>query len=400
MGRIDSLRGRVLFHADIRNAQTKTDRWWGDASWSEFMARTHGPDLRYLVVEDPAGALCATAPLLLATADRGPFLLKPPAIAGDERAFGDESTLTTEERAEYDALRARLDGVRAAQYPSVSLTTRGSSHGVAMALGSPVPRNEVFAALPRLVADAAAELGCRSDAILHLDDDDATVRAVAAEHGYERVVLGAETVLTIPAVSGQEEYFAGLPSRRRTRQRREMEQYLAQGLRSVVRTGAEAITEELVVLQARLRAKHGMPGGIDLVRKEFGDIRDTAGDSIVVCTAQRDRRVLGFVLSLYDKDRNELYARSAGFDYDELDRGCYLALTYREIPAWAADHGVRRVYYGMSTYEAKRARGCALAPLYGYLRFDGSDGDLLRRAARLQSVSEARRLRSLGAPVD
>jgi uncharacterized protein len=393
-----SLTGRVVFHSDIVGIQTNADRWWGDPPWLEFMARNHGPDLRFLMIEDSAGALCAIAPLLIATADRGPSVLKAPEMTGDEQIFGDESRLTAEERAEYDALRAELDAHRPAQYPTVSVTTRGASHGVALAVQSPVSRDEVLAALPGLLAETAAELGCRSHAVLHLDDD-LPLRTAATELGYERVVLGAETTLDIPAVSGQEEYFAGLRSRRRTRQRKEMAQYVEQGLRTVVRTGRDAITEDLVRLQAQLRAKHGVSGGIEPVRREFGDIRDIAGESTVVLTAERAGQVLGFALCLHDKDRDELYARSVGFDYDQLSGSCYLALTYQEIPAWAADHGVSRVYFGMSTYEAKRARGCDLLPLYGYLRFDGPGGDLLRRAARLQSLGEARRLESLGAPV-
>lgn len=362
------------------------------------MARVHGPDLRYLLVEDAAGRLCAAAPLLVSTAERGPSLLKAPAIAGDELAFGDESRLTESERAEYDALRARLAGVRDAQYPTLSLAVRGACDGVAMALEAPVSRAEVYAALPDLLAEAADELGCRSHAILNLADDSA-LRERAQALGHARVVLGAETALDIPVVSGQEEYFARLPSRRRTRLRKEKRQYVEQGLRTTVCTGPAAITDDLAVLQARLRAKHGMSGDVEPVRREFDQIREAVGDCVVVVSAERDGRLLGFALCLYDKDRAELFARSAGFDYDALTGGCYLALLYQEVPAWAADHGVRRIYFGTSTYEAKRARGCTLLPLYGHLRFAGPDGDLLRRAAQLQSLGEARRLEALGAAV-
>jgi predicted N-acyltransferase len=275
---------------------------------------------------------------------------------------------------------------------------RGASVGVAMALESPVSRAQVYAALPDLVAGAAAELGCRSHAILHVEDDGA-LRERAAALGYTRVVLGAETALDIPAVSNQEEYFAALSRRRRYRLRAEKRQYAAQGLRTKVLTGPAAMTEDLILLQARQREKHGMSGDIEPVRQEFDRIRETVGDAVVVLSAERDGQVLGYTLCLYDKDRNELFARSAGFNYDALDGGCYFALMFHEVPAWAADHGVRRIFFGMSTYEAKRARGCVLLPLYGHLRFDGPDGDLLHRAAHLQSTGEARRLEALGANV-
>ncbi|MFF0144111.1 peptidogalycan biosysnthesis protein [Amycolatopsis sulphurea] len=362
------------------------------------MARTHGPDLRYLLIADSAGTLCATAPLLYGTADRGAFFAKAPAIAGDEVAFGDEWRLTESEHAEYDALRSRLAGARAAQYPTISLTVRGASDGVAMALESPVSRAEVHAALPGLVADAAAELGCRSHAILHLEDD-GTLREPAAELGHTRVVLGAETAMDIPVVSGQEEYFAALPRRRRYRLRAEKRQCVEQGLHTEVRTGPSSMTEDLILLQARQRAKHGMSGEVGPVREEFYRIRETVGDAVIVLSAVREGQLLGYTLCLYDKDRDELFARSAGFDYDALDGGCYFALMFHDVPAWAADHGVRRIFFGMSTYEAKRARGATLLSLYGHLRFDGPDGHLLHRATQLQSLGEARRLEALGAKV-
>ncbi|MFF0144107.1 GNAT family N-acetyltransferase [Amycolatopsis sulphurea] len=210
-------------------------------------------------------------------------------------------------------------------------------------------------------------------------------------------MLGADTALDVPVVASHEEYFAALPSRRKTRLRKEKAQYVEQGLRTVVRSGRNAVTDDLVVLQAQLRAKHGMSGDLEQVRKEFFDIRDTVGDSVVVVSAERDGEVVGFTLCLYDKDRNELYARSSGFDHDAP--GLYFALVYQEIPAWAADHGIRRIYFGTSTYEAKRARGCAMLPLYGQLRFTAEGGELLHRATALQALGETRGLEALGATV-
>ncbi|MFC3898181.1 GNAT family N-acetyltransferase [Lentzea rhizosphaerae] len=397
MSSFSSLHGRVVSFADLPAGPTVARSWWGDEPWRRFTARAHHDDLRFLVIESTNGELCATAPLMLSTEETGAFYLKPPGITGDERAFGDQNRLTAEERADYDALRTRLSSLRAGQYPSVAISTRGSDHGVAVAPASPVSPAEIFEALPELLADAAASLDCRSSGVLHVGEDDDTqgLRAAAKAANYGRVVLGAESVLEIPAVHTREEYFAALRSRRRVRTRKEISQYESRGLHTVVRTGPDAITDDLVLLQARLRAKHGMSGDVEPVRREFENIRDSAGDSVVVFTTERDGETLGFALCLHDRARGELHTRSTGFDDEALHNSGYFVLLYHEVPSWGAENGVRRAFFGLSTYEAKRARGCRLLPLYGYLRFDGPEGDVLHRVGELQSLGEQRRLAAL-----
>lgn len=401
MERIGPLTGRVVPRSQRPDAPATTDTWWAGGPWSRFMGRVHGDDLSYLVIEDDTGRLCATAPLLMSTVDRGPALLRLPAIVGDEHVFGDGDRLSTQERAQYDELRRQLPEVQVAgRYPAIAVSTRGTDHGIAVAVDSPVSRTAVFEALPEILADVAEQLGCPSYGICHVTDEDSEILQIAGKaHGYQRVVLGAETILDLPAVAGRDEYVASLRSRRRTRLQRELTEYRAQRLSTGVRTGPDALTDDTAVLQARLRARHGTPSPVAAVRREFRDISGTVGDACVVLTAERDGRTLGFALCLYDEQRHELFVRSAGFDYDELADGCYLALIYGEVPLWAADNGVRRIRFGMSTYEAKRARGCTLQPMYGHLRFDGDGGNLLHRVAHWQSLGEQRRLAALGAGV-
>ncbi|MDH6574585.1 GNAT family N-acetyltransferase [Kitasatospora sp. MAP5-34] len=376
------------------------DSWWGDPGWSRFAQRAGRHQVRRLLVLDGEGAVCADAPLLISTPDTGSLFYDAPKMIGDERAFGDADRLSATDRERYDSLRLRLPPIRAAQHPTVSLTAFGPHHGVRIAPRSRIPREAVFAALPGLLAAAADELGCRSSGLLHLGAaEHAAMADTAAAQGYTPVLLGADTVFELPDGADYDTWLASLRSRRRTRLRKELQDYRSQDIRTVVRQGPEAFTDELVELQAQLRAKHGVPTDPAAVRVEFDAIRDTVGEACVVFTAESDGKVLGFVLGLLDPGRRVLHARSAGFSPEAMAASCYFVLVYHDVPAWALDRGVRRVRFGMSTYEAKRARGCALEPLSGYVRFSGPDAAVPHLAAEVQSRTEAGRLTALGAEV-
>ena len=162
----------------------------------------------------------------------------------------------------------------------------------------------------------------------------------------------------------------------------------------MVRWGPAAIDDEVVALQVAHRAKYGLPGGEDRVRRDFDSFREELGDSCVLLGAELGGRLVGFVLYLRTPDT--LFARTAGFAPGI--RGCYLTLTYHETARWAVEHGIRRVHYGLAAYEAKIARGCRLRPRWGWFAFRGEGADKYREALTLQSRSIERRLNLVGAP--
>ncbi|MEO6702246.1 MAG: peptidogalycan biosysnthesis protein [Jatrophihabitantaceae bacterium] len=397
MAAVIALSGRVVPHSELPSQHVLGNSWWSDRPWLSFMARANDDDFRYLLIETAEGRLCAVAPLMLSGADHGPFFLNSAAIIGDERAFGDSARLTSEQQASYQQLLTGLDNLRAGQYPSVALSSRGTDHGVSMIADAPVSRELVLQRLPAILAEVAAGLGCRSYAILHLGESDrAIIEPAATAGGYCQVLLGAESCLSIPDVTSRAEYQASLRSRRRSRFAKEMQDYLAHGLRTVTHYGPDAITEDVVRLQARLRAKHGMSTELAATRKEFSDIQQVAGEHCLVLTAEREGRTIGFVLALHDRARQALHVRSSGFDDDDPVASSYFVLVYQDVPGWAAEHGIRTVWYGISASEAKRARGCTLLPLYGYLGFTGAAAGRLGQIGRLQSLGEQRRLAELG----
>ncbi|MCQ4041304.1 GNAT family N-acetyltransferase [Streptantibioticus rubrisoli] len=370
------------------------DTIWEDARWCRFTERTDLHEVRYLRIEE-YGHTVALAPLLLTREPGGLLFYDPPRLATTAGAMAEPELLDPADRERWTKLTEALATDRADHYPTVALATFGSHHGVAHAPDrTPGQRLAVMAALPGLLADAAAELGCRSSALLYVPEPAAAeVDRAATGAGYTAALLGAEGVAQLTA-SSWEEYLAGLSSRRRTRLRKELKEYERSGFRTVIRRGPEAIDDEVVALQVAHRAKYGLPGGDERVRRDFDGIRAELGESCLVLGAEWDGELLGFVLFL--RTDEALFARTAGFAPQA--QGCYLALTYHEAARFAVEGGIRRIHYGMAAYEAKFARGCELQPRWGWFAFHGPDADAYREALALQSHSIERRLERVGAP--
>jgi uncharacterized protein len=365
---------------------------WEDARWWRFTERTDLHEVRYLQVREN-GRVVALAPLLITEKPGGLLFYDPPRLAGTAGALAEPELLDPSDQQRWAELTATLPA--ADQYPSLALATFGNHHGVAHDPASTVDqRRAVMAALPELLLQAADELGCRSVALLYIGEPDAEdVDESASRAGYASTLLGAEGVLELSDTSW-EGYLAGLSKRRRYQARKELRNYAAAGFRTVVRTGPDAFSEDLVALQVAHRAKYGLPGGEDRVRRDLNAVRDELGDSCVVFSAERDGQMSSF--TLYLRTRDALFARTGGTLPDA--KGCYFAVDYHETARWALENGIRRVHYGMAAYEAKVTRGCELRPRWGWFAFGGAQADTYREVLELQSQSIERQLALVGYP--
>jgi predicted N-acyltransferase len=363
---------------------------WEDARWWRFTERTDLHEVRYLEVREDGQAV-ALAPLLITEKPGGLLFYDPPRLAGTAGALAEPELLDPSDQQRWAELTATLPDMD--QYPSLALATFGNHHGVVHDPARTVDqRRVVMAALPELLLQAAGELGCRSVALLYIDEPDAAdVDESASRAGYTSTLLGAEGVLEL-ADTSWEGYLAGLSKRRRYQTRKELRNYQAAGYRTVVRTGPDAFSEELVALQVAHRAKYGLPGGEDRVRRELYTVRDELGESCVVFTAERDGQIGSF--TLYLRTRDALFARTGGTLPDA--KGCYFAVDYHETARWAVENGIRRVHYGMAAYEAKVTRGCELRPRWGWFAFQGAQADTYREVLELQSQSIERQLALVG----
>jgi hypothetical protein len=365
---------------------------WEDARWWRFTERTDRHKVRYLEVREDNRTV-ALAPLLITEKPGGLLFYDPPRLAGTAGALAEPELLDPSDQQRWAELTATLPDPD--QYPSLALATFGNHHGVAHSPGRTVDqRRAVMAALPELLLQAADELGCRSVALLYIGEPDAVdVDESASRAGYASTLLGAEGVLEL-ADTSWEGYLAGLSKRRRYQARKELRVYEAAGFRTVVRTGADAFSEDLVALQVAHRAKYGLPGGEDRVRRDLYAVRDELGESCVVFTAERDGQIGSF--TLYLRTRDALFARTGGTLPDA--KGCYFAVDYHETARWAVENGIRRVHYGMAAYEAKVTRGCELRPRWGWFAFGGAQADRYREVLELQSQSIERQLALVGYP--
>ena len=369
-----------------------TDVIWEDARWWRFTERTDLHEVRYLEVRQ-AGRTVAIAPLLITAKPGGLLFYDPPRLVGTAGALADPELLDPYDQHRWAELTAALPDPN--QYPSLALGTFGNHHGVAHARGrSAEARRAVMAALPELLLQAADELRCRSVAMLYVGEPEATdVDDSAIRAGYAATLLGAEAVHELPATTW-DAYLGGLSKYRRYQTRKELRTYEVAGYRTVVRAGPHAFSEDLVRLQVAHRAKYGLPGGEERVRRELNAVRDELGQSCVVFSAERDGQMASF--TLYLRTRDALFARTGGTLPEAT--GCYFAVDYHETARWALENGIRRVHYGMSAYEAKVTRGCELRPRWGWFSFQGGQADAYREVLALQSQSIERQLALVGYP--
>lgn len=365
---------------------------WEDARWWRFTERTDLHEVRYLEVREDGQAV-ALAPMLITEKPGGLLFYDPPRLAGTAGALAEPELLDPSDQQRWAELTATLPA--ADQYPSLALATFGNHHGVAHDPARTIDqRRAVMAALPELLLQAADDLGCRSVALLYIGEPDAAdVDESASRAGYASTLLGAEGVLEL-ADTSWEGYLAGLSKRRRYQARKELRIYEVAGFRTVIRTGPDAFSEDLVDLQVAHRAKYGLPGGEDRVRRDLNAVRDELGESCVVFSAERDGQMSSF--TLYLRTRDALFARTGGTLPDA--KGCYFAVDYHETARWAVENGIRRVHYGMAAYEAKVTRGCELRPRWGWFAFQGAQADTYREVLELQSQSIERQLALVGYP--
>jgi hypothetical protein len=360
---------------------------WTSSDWWRFVAADPGHEMSFLVVSDSGGPL-AVAPFLTVRGASELLFYNPPRIAGDFSAIGAPHLLEAGEREAVSRAGPALAAARPRLYPSLAVGVYGSNLGLRAVDGHLTPDLPVV--VPA-VARFAAGLGLASHALLYLDpEQDAALRPAAPALGLQRVLFGAEGILDVPAG----DYLLTLPSGRRNTVRREMRSYASAGLRTEVATGPSALTEEHVALRSALRAKYGHESGEAWARAEFDALRRTVGENLVVFSARRGDRVVGYLMALRRGD--VLYTRAAGFDYAAAAGAfCYFNLVYYDVIRWAREAGVHRIHYGLGTSAAKHHRGCRLMPRWAY--FHLSD-PVVRDTLRTQHRTAARLLAGLGVP--
>jgi hypothetical protein len=193
---------------------------------------------------------------------------------------------------------------------------------------------------------------------MYLTTEDALLlRAAGAEA--MPVALNSDAWIEIPE-GGFESWLDALSTGRRTSVRREMRKFDKTGYQ-VVETVLRDSYLYVAHLLARTAQLHGRTADADTLADSFREQGEMAGDRARVLLCSTDGQPpVGFCL--YYRLGDTVYLRAVGFDYDRLQSAAeYFNLMYY-IPGRLP--GVRRLHAGISTQEAKAARGAALRPLW------------------------------------
>jgi hypothetical protein len=235
--------------------------------------------------------------------------------------------------------------------------------------------------LVRAISGWARQQGIRSVALEYLTPEAAPLLAAASAEGFSAVEFASRCDLEV-TWRDFDGYLRTLPSRRGVMIRRELRALAERGIDLEVR-GLGAAETALIGLRCQLVAKYGgspdpakEAAMLDRLRGEF------AAGELTVVVAQRAGRPLGF--GLFVQEGTTWIPILTGADYTDPDsRLTYFATLFYRPSELAPGLGIGTIAYGLGSWQAKRLRGCKLAPLFGAaaLLGGGTKGLAGRRAA-------------------
>jgi len=158
-------------------------------------------------------------------------------------------------------------------------------------------------------------------------------------------------------------YLETLQAKRRVTTRRELRALAERGV-ELAEGKLDVNDAELLRLRCKLVTKYSGKCDIERERQLFERVAASfAPSEICVTTARKEGKLLGFSLLLQDKE--EWTSFLTGADYDDPGfRLSYFATMFYLPVALAPERGIRKINYGIGSWEAKRLRGCACTPLY------------------------------------
>lgn len=170
---------------------------------------------------------------------------------------------------------------------------------------------------------------------------------------------------------GFDGYLRSLPSKRRVEVRRELAQIEHRDLVTVSRPLA-ADEPELLDMRCALVAKY--TGGADRAAEAhmLDQIREhVSAEDIVVFAVMEGDRTVSF--SLFIQDGDEWSAMLVGSDYSTPNSAFgYFSTLFYQPAEQAPGRGIKKIWYGAASIDAKRRRGCHVTPCFAaQLRIPG-----------------------------
>ena len=278
--------------------------------------------------------------------------------------------------------RARPDAavLTAGLMPSLLLGGRNPGHtgfGTAAAGAAGTDAGEAALALLERAEAEARRRELRTVAMLYVDEDDAVTRTTLEESGYQGLRHTAASYLTVPA-GGFDGYLDGLTRKAASTVRREVKKLAAAGVSYDVVEPSDTVLAEVDGLERNLNRKYGGIYDDAAVARLRATMSEHLTGLLVARARLGDRTVASLLIIRW---RDELYARTVGFDYQATaGLPVYFGLLFYFLVGWAQDNGIRGVSYSTGTEDAKRRRGCVGIGQYAYVKaLDDDAADSLDR---------------------
>lgn len=215
-----------------------------------------------------------------------------------------------------------------------------------------------------------------------------TLEAVSLLEAYDAAVpvfTAAETIVEVEWESF-DGYLRALSKSRRHAVKREILRFEATSPRVTVGHLSDAVATAIAPLVANVYTKYGEPQTLPRVSANLQRQAEHLGEASVVFTCERDGRLIG--CSFFCHCGTGLFARAVGFDYGLIDnRAEYFNLLFYRPIQYAIEHGLKRVHYGIDTYEAKLFRGAKPRPLWSVVHRRAWDVTEAEKRARVWNAA-------------
>lgn len=250
-----------------------------------------------------------------------------------------------------------------------TLLCGGRQIGLSRLLTAPAEPGRRPERVARMIA-AAEELargqGARSLAFLYVEGDDVALRTELAAAGFRELPSYGNHVLDV-RWADFDGYLATLSGQRRHAVRRERRRLRNAGVDVSVRRLEQEDVPVLVELEAALAGRHGSARSRAQLRASLDAIAGRMPERSLLVLARHGGVARGF--ALFIRWQNELYARHTGFDYAFQGKlPLYFEVLFYEVAARAPALGLSRVYYGVTSGQAKLSRGCRPVPQLACVR--------------------------------
>ena len=167
--------------------------------------------------------------------------------------------------------------------------------------------------------------------------------------------------------SSFEDYLKSLTYKTRKNIRREIRKCAENGV-LIEERDLEGLSAKLPALLSNLFWKYDENAENLFNQPFFCKLEEYARDTAKVFVAEKNDEVVGFSMSLRQRDVLDVFM--CGFDYDAQTKTdfTYFNLCYYAPIRWAIEKGIKKIYYRRKAEKVKMDRGCKPERTYSYIK--------------------------------